>query len=301
MYDSIIIGAGPGGLNAALYLGRSGLNTLVIEKEFSGGQMIKSSEIENYIGIETTDGASLSMGMEKHAKKFGAKFVSENVKEIKLEEKKIITNKNEHNYKTLILAMGGEPKKLKVAGEETYGNGGISYCATCDGAFYRGQDVAVIGGGNTAVEDAIYLANFCNKVYIIHRRDEYRAEKALVTNLLTKENIIPIYNGITKEILGKNGKVTGIKIEDKISNEEQIINVNGAFIAVGASPNTQIVPKEINLDENKYIITNKYMETNISGVFAIGDIRDTPLRQVITACSDGAIAAQYVNAFLMKN
>lgn len=302
MYDAIIIGAGPGGLNTALYLGRSGLKTLVIEKEFSGGQMIKSNEIENYIGFENINGAMLSMEMDKHAKKFGAEFISDEVTEIKLDEIKIVkTKKNFYECKTIIFAMGSNPRNLGVAGEDKYKSGGISYCATCDGAFYRGKDVAVIGGGNTAVEDAIYLANFCKNVYIIHRRDEYRAEKALVDTLIATDNIIPIYNGLTEEILGSDGRVTGVKVKDKYTNEEKIIEVNGIFIAVGATPNTRIVPNEVELDEGKYIITDKYMETNIDGVFAVGDIRDTPLRQIITAASDGAIAAQYVNAYIMKH
>ncbi|MFV0503568.1 MAG: thioredoxin-disulfide reductase [Lachnospirales bacterium] len=299
MYDTIIIGAGPGGLTSSIYLNRSGLKTLLIEKGFSGGQMINTSEIENYTGFENINGAELSFKMESHAKKIGGTFVTEEVLEYDLSGpvKKIKTNKNEYESKTVILAMGAHPRKTGITGEEEYSQGGVSYCATCDGAFYRGKNVAVIGGGNTAVEDAAYLARFCEKVYIIHRRDEFRADQAEVKKLKAFENVEYVLSSLPEEILGSGGKVTGIKVKNRVTNKESVLEADAVFIAIGSIPNSDNL-KDVELNENKNIITNQLMETNLKGVYAIGDIRNTPLRQVLTACSDGAIAAQSINSYI---
>ncbi len=302
MYDLIIIGSGPAGLNAALYAGRSGLKTLVIEKEFAGGQVGLTYEVENYIGIDSINGAELAMKMDAHAKKFGGEFVNEIVESVELNDKikKVVTNKNTYESPVVILSMGGKPKKINVPGEEEFFGGGISYCATCDGAFYRGKDVAVVGGGNTAVEDAIFLAKFCNKVYIIHRRDTFRAEKKLVETMLKNDNIECVYDALTEKIIGDT-KVNGIVVKNKNTNEERELKVAGVFIAIGTKPMTDLVKDKLDLNNEGHIITNEKMETKINGVYAIGDVRNTPLRQVITACSDGAIAAYYAALYLSEN
>ncbi len=302
MYDLIIIGSGPAGLNAALYAGRSGLKTLVIEKEFAGGQVGLTYEVENYIGIDSINGAELAMKMDAHAKKFGGEFVNEIVESVELNDKikKVVTNKNTYESPVVILSMGGKPKKINVPGEEEFFGGGISYCATCDGAFYRGKDVAVVGGGNTAVEDAIFLAKFCNKVYIIHRRDTFRAEKKLVETMLKNDNIECVYDALTEKIIGDT-KVNSIVVKNKNTNEERELKVAGVFIAIGTKPMTDLVKDKLDLNNEGHIITNEKMETKINGVYAIGDVRNTPLRQVITACSDGAIAAYYAALYLSEN
>ncbi len=302
MYDLIIIGSGPAGLNAALYAGRSGMKTLVIEKEFTGGQVGLTYEVENYIGYEEINGADLAMKMDAHAKKFGAEFINETVESIDLYNKikKVYTNKNTYEAGAVILSMGAKPKKIDVPGEEEFYGSGISYCATCDGAFYRGKEVAVVGGGNTAVEDAIFLSKFCSKVYIIHRRDTFRAEKKLVETMKKNDNIECVYDSLTQKIVG-DSKVSGIVVKDKNTNEEKELKVDGVFVAVGTRPISELVINKLDLNEEGCIITNEKMETKVKGVYAIGDVRNTPLRQVITACSDGAIASYYAALYLSEN
>ena len=300
MKDVIIVGGGPAGLNAALYASRAGLDTLLIEKMFVGGQAATTAFVDNYIGVGTgIGGPDLVMRMESQANAFGALFTYEDVLELDLDGdiRTVKTKKNEYKAKAVILAMGATPRKLGANGEERFTGRGVSYCATCDGAFYKGKDVCVIGGGDTAAEDAIFLSNLCNKVYLIHRRDSLRASKALQDAVFLKENIEILWNTQVKEINGDN-TVTSITTTGDISKN---IDVNGVFVAVGTVPSSELVYGKVELNENRYIITDEKMRTNVEGVFAAGDIVEKPLRQIITAASDGAIAAYSAQEYILSN
>ena len=290
--DVAIIGAGPGGMTAAVYAGRAGLKTVVFERATVGGQMAYTNELENFPGFEKTTGFDLAMLLDKQMKTFNAEYVNEDVKDLKRcgDNFEITTSNGTYTALTVILALGASPRNLGLESEKRLRGSGVSYCATCDGNFYRGTDVAVVGGGNTAFEDALFLANLCKKVYIIHRRDEFRAEKILQDRVAKTENIEIIANSVPVEITGKF-EVDGIRIENK-DKETRDIPVQGVFVAIGTVPNSDIVKDFVDLDNYGYIKTNKDMETSVHGVYAIGDVRDTVLRQVITACADGAIAAQ---------
>ena len=290
--DVAIIGAGPGGMTAAVYAGRAGLKTVVFERATVGGQMAYTNELENFPGFEKTTGFDLAMLLDKQMRAFNATYVNEDIKEIKKsgDNFEITTSNGTYTALTVILALGASPRNLGLESEKRLRGSGVSYCATCDGNFYRGTDVAVVGGGNTAFEDALFLANLCKKVYIIHRRDEFRAEKILQDRVVKTENIEIIANSVPVEITGKF-EVDGIRIENK-DKETRDIPVQGVFVAIGTVPNSDIVKDFVDLDNYGYIKTNKDMETSVHGVYAIGDVRDTVLRQVITACADGAIAAQ---------
>ena len=290
--DVAIIGAGPGGMTAAVYAGRAGLKTVVFERATVGGQMAYTNELENFPGFEKTTGFDLAMLLDKQMRAFNATYVNEDIKEIKKsgDNFEITTSNGTYTALTVILALGASPRNLGLESEKRLIGSGVSYCATCDGNFYRGTDVAVVGGGNTAFEDALFLANLCKKVYIIHRRDEFRAEKILQDRVAKTENIEIIANSVPVEITGKF-EVDGIRIENK-DKETRDIPVQGVFVAIGTVPNSDIVKDFVDLDNYGYIKTNKDMETSVHGVYAIGDVRDTVLRQVITACADGAIAAQ---------
>ncbi len=295
MYDLIIIGQGPAGLSAALYAGRAGLKTLVLEKEFSGGQMGLTYEIDNYVGVDKISGIDLAMNMLSHAKKFGGEFKSENVVNIDLNSdiKVVETTKAKYEAKSVILALGAKPKKLDIVGEQKLASAGVSYCATCDGNFYKSKTTVVIGGGNTAVEDAIFLSRLCEKVYIIHRREEFRAEKKLVEELKELNNVEFVLNSVPLSINGEQ-KVESISIKDNKTSEERTINVDGVFVAVGTIPTTSLIENHIELDSNGYIKTNERMQTSVKNVYAVGDCRNTVLRQVVTSVADGAIAATTV-------
>ncbi len=290
--DVAIIGAGPGGMTAAVYAGRAGLKTVVFERATVGGQMAYTNELENFPGFEKTTGFDLAMLLDKQMRAFNATYVNEDIKEIKKsgDNFEITTSNGTYTALTVILALGASPRNLGLESEKRLRGSGVSYCATCDGNFYRGADVAVVGGGNTAFEDALFLANLCKKVYIIHRRDEFRAEKILQDRVGKTENIEIITNSVPVEITGKF-EVDGIRIENK-DKETRDIPVQGVFVAIGTVPNSDIVKDFVDLDNYGYIKTNKDMGTSVHGVYAIGDVRDTVLRQVITACADGAIAAQ---------
>lgn len=292
MYDLIIIGQGPAGLSSALYAGRSGLKTLVLEKEFAGGQMGLTYEIDNYIGTDNIGGIDLAMNMLDHAKKFGATFKSENVINIDFSNKikTVETTKNKYEAKAIILALGAKPKKLEIDGEQKFSSSGVSYCATCDGNFYKNKTVVVIGGGNTALEDCIFLSRLCTKVYLVHRRDEFRAEKKLVQELKELNNVELVLDSIPLKING-NERVETISIKN-VKNENEInIDTDAVFVAVGTIPTTDIVKGVVELNSNNYIITNEKMQTNVENIYAVGDCRNTVLRQVVTSVADGAIAA----------
>lgn len=300
MYDVIIIGGGPAGYAAALYSSRAKLDTLVIEKMFSGGQMATTDVMENYPGFEEPiGGADLALRMEKQARKFGTIILNEEVIEINIESdiKIVKTTKNTYECKSIILCMGASPKVLGLPKENEFRGAGISYCAVCDGAFFKGKTVAVVGGGDTAAEDALYLARFCPKVYIIHRRDELRASKILQDELCCHKKIEVIWDTVVEEIGGKFG-VEDVKIKNLKTNKSETLMVDGLFVAIGLTPNTSLVKDKILLNQDGYIITDEKMQTNIPGIYAAGDIREKFLRQVITAAADGASAAYVADQYI---
>lgn len=302
MYDLIIIGGGVAGLNASLYAARNGLSFITIEKMFLGGQAASTYEIENYIGFEDKiSGPELMMKMESHAKKFANNFIYEDVINIELDApvKKVVTTNGEYLSKTIILAMGAKAKKLGLENEEALTGVGVSYCATCDGAFFKKREVAVVGGGDHALEDAIFLSRYCSRVYLIHRRNEFRATKVLIDAVNNNPNITVVLNSVIIKIKGE-GQVGGLILQNVQTNEIKEIDANGLFVAIGVSPNSAIIQIKVKTTEKGYIITDENMATNISGVFAAGDIRQKPLRQIITAAADGAVAAYSATKFLFE-
>lgn len=294
MYDVIIIGGGAAGLNAALYAGRGGMRTLLIEKLAPGGQVALTYEVDNYIGFdENPTGQELADKMLAHAKKFGVEITNETVKSIENEEepvKTVRTRKNGYETRTIILAPGATPRKLGVDGEERLRGMGVSYCATCDGAFFKGQMAAVVGGGNTACEDALYLARFCTKVYLIHRREGFRAAATVLDKVKAEPKIEIITNAVVEKIEGDTA-VSGVHVKNVKTGETAALDVAAVFIAVGIVPDTELAKTVVALDEGGFIKTDDYMRTSTPGIFAAGDARDTVLRQIITAAADGAIAA----------
>lgn len=295
MIDVAIIGGGPAGLTAAIYGMRAGLKVVVFEKNFSGGQMAFTNEIENFPGFINISGPDLALKMDEQAKKMGAKFVNAEIKTIKKEDEifNLKTSKEIYKAKNVIIALGALPKKLGLESEERLRGCGISYCATCDGSFYKGADVAVIGGGNTALEDAEYLSRLCNKVYIIHRRKEFRGDKVLQGKVFKIPNIEIVTESVTEEIYGKF-EVESIKVKNINTQDVKEIKVNGVFVAIGTKPNNELVKDMVETDEWGYIKTDSGMKTNVAGLYAIGDIRNTNLRQILTACADGAVAIQSI-------
>lgn len=299
IHDLIIIGGGPAGYTAALYGARAGLDTLIIEKMTIGGQMTETGDIDNYPGFnEGIDGISLGMKMQAGAEKFGAVTIYDEVCAVSLsgEVKKISTAySGELCARAVIIATGAGPRRLGLDGEEKLVGQGIHYCAHCDGRFYKGKTVAVIGGGNTAVGDALYLANLCERVYLIHRRDAFRAGKILSDALSSKENISLVMNAVPTEIIADGGFGIAVKKRD---GEEEKISCDGIFVSIGREPSTSLFAGEIQLDEAGYVVAGEDTKTSISGVFAAGDVRTKELRQVITAASDGATAAHMAGEYL---
>ena len=299
-FDCLIIGGGPAGLNSALYATRAGLTCGIIDLYSMGGTPVNYCEIENYLGFNKINGFLLSQKFEEHIDCFNIeKFPFQEIHELDLisEIKKIKTLDNEFLAKTVIIAAGASPKKLGILGEEENIGKGVSYCAVCDGIFYKEKVVAVIGGGASALEEAEYLTKFANKVYLIHRRDEFRADKLIQNRAKSNNKIEFILNSIPVEILA-NDKVNALKIKNIKTNEEKIINVDGVFPYIGLSANSKDFAKYLNLDENGFIKTDIYMRTHIQGVYAVGDIRNTPLRPVITAVADGAIAGVEASKYI---
>jgi len=301
VYDIIIIGAGPAGLTAAIYAARAGLKTVVFEKAFAGGQITKTDLVENYPGIASISGIDFAMQMQAHAEGLGAEIITAEISEANFDGaiKTITANGETFEAKTIILAMGAQARKLGLENEIRLTGKGVSYCATCDGAFFRGKEVAVIGGGDTAAEDALYLSNIAAKVYMVHRRDELRAEKYLADRIMKTDNIEMVWNATLEEVTGDN-LVDGIEVKDKISGELRHIDVSGVFVAVGMVPESAFVKDLVALDDQGYIIADDKLETNKNGVFAAGDIRQKTLRQIVTATSDGAQAISSVEEYLNK-
>ena len=302
IFDCVILGGGPAGMSGALYCSRAGLNCAIIDSSALGGAPANYCEIENYLGFNRIEGAELCERFEEHINNFNVqKFPFEEIQNVDLVSpvKKIITQDKEILAKTIIIATGAKPKKLNIKGEKEFHGRGVSYCAVCDGAFYKNKIVAVVGGGNSALEEAQYLTRFANKVYLIHRRNEFRADKIIQDRVLKNEKIQLILNSAVVEITGDN-KVNGIKIKNVITNEIVNLELDGIFVYIGIEPNSELFNLQIKEDEGGFIITDNTMRTSIEGVYAIGDIRNTPLRQVITAVSDGAIAGVAVSKYLMN-
>ena len=302
LYDIIIIGAGPAGLTSAIYAKRANKNVLVLEAKNYGGQIINTLDIENYPANEHISGFDFATNLYNQAKNLGAEIKYEKVVDINNlgKEKEVITTKNTYKTKTIIIATGSEHRKLGLPNEDEFASKGISYCATCDGAFYKEKTVAVVGGGNTALEDALYLADLASKVYLIHRRDEFRGEESTINLLKEKDNIEFLYNSnVTK--LNTKDRLESIEVTSN-DGETRTIDVDALFIAIGRIPENQNFAKLINLDNAGYIISNEYCHTNVEGIFVAGDNRVKELRQLVTATSDGAIAAveaiKYINSSL---
>lgn len=294
IYDVIIIGAGPGGLTAALYASRSNLDTLILERGLPGGQMNNTAEIENYPGFGSITGPDLSTKMFDNAKNFGAEYAYGDVKEVidGKEYKTIIAGKKEFKTRSIIIATGAEHRKLGVDGETEYNGRGVSYCAVCDGAFFRNKNLVVVGGGDSAVEEGTYLTQFAEKVTIIHRRSELRAQKILQDRAFKNDKIDFIWDTTVEEINGDDMKVSSVTLKNKETGEVSEFSADGAFIYVGLVPNSEKFRSLDITDEEGWIVTNEKMETNVPGIFAVGDVRKTPLRQVATAVGDGSLAGQ---------
>lgn len=294
IYDVIIIGAGPAGMTAAVYASRSDLKTLMIERGVPGGQMVNTEEVENYPGYESILGPELSNKMFEHAKKFGAEYAYGDIKGIETDGEYKIVKAGAKAYKALavIIATGAQYKKLGVEGENELGGRGVSYCAVCDGAFFKGKDLVVVGGGDSAVEEGNYLTRFANKVTIVHRRDQLRAQKILQDRAFKNEKIDFIWNHTVKEIHEENGKVGSVTLVSTVDGSEKPFKTDGVFIYIGMVPLTKPFENLGITNEAGYIVTNEEMETKIPGIFAAGDVREKTLRQIVTATGDGSIAAQ---------
>ena len=298
MYDLLILGAGPAGLTAGIYGARGGLKTVIVEKKSFGGQASITPEIENFPGIANIDGFTLTFNMQEQAKALGVTFVYDEVEGVVLEgaDKSVTTKNNgEIKAKTMVIACGAEATRLGVDGEIDLVGKGVSYCATCDGRFFRNKPVAVVGGGNTAVEDALYLSNFASEVHLIHRRDSLRASKILQDKIL-QSNVKILWNSTVEKLEGN--PLEKIVVKNTKTGETASIDAKCLFVAIGQTPSSAQFIDKLN-NENGYILADENMRTNIEGVFVAGDIRKTPLRQIITACADGAIAAESAIKYLM--
>lgn len=300
IYDVTIIGGGPAGLAAGLYAARARLSTIIIEKMFPGGQAAITNRIENYPGFGNgVGGAELADNIKIQAETFGAQFLNGNVEKIeKKDDIFFIQMRGESiKSKTVILAMGAEPRKVGVKGEKEFTGRGVSYCATCDGAFYTGKPIAIIGGGDTAIEEALFLTRFASTIYVVHRRDELRATKILQERAFNNKKIKFIWDSVVEEIKG-NDSVEEIVVKNVKTEKNEKIPVKGVFVAIGYEPNTDFIKDLIELDERGYVLTDTNMETSIPGLYAAGDIRQKTLRQVVTAVADGAIAAVEAGKFI---
>ena len=300
IYDTVIIGGGPAGYTAALYASRAGLDTLVIEKMSAGGQMALTGEIDNYPGFpEGVDGFTLGANMQAAAERFGAKTEYAEVLSLELTEKvkKITTSSKTVIAKTVIIATGAEPRELGIKSEKELVGKGVHYCAHCDGRFYKGKTVAVVGGGNSAVSDALYLSRLAKKVYLVHRRDTLRATKIYLDPLKKSENIEFLFDSALIDIIAQP-RVTQAKIKDLKNGKENYIDCDGIFISIGRTPTTAFLNGAIPLDPQGYIIADESTRTSVDGVFAAGDVRTKTLRQIVTAVSDGAIAASAAEEYI---
>lgn len=302
IYDCIIAGAGPAGMTAAVYTSRANMSTLMIERGMPGGQMANTEEVENYPGYDSILGPDLSTKMFEHSRKFGAEYAYGDIKKIVdgPEYKTIQVGNKEYKARTIIIATGAEYKKLNVPGEKEYAGRGVSYCAVCDGAFFKNRELLVIGGGDSAVEEGVYLTRHASKVTIVHRRDELRAQKILQERAFKNEKVDFIWNHTVKEINGEDGKVSSATLVNTQTGEEQEVKTDGVFIYVGMDPLSKPFADLGITDEFGYIITNEKMETSVPGIYAAGDIRQKELRQIVTATADGSLAANSAQHYLEK-
>ncbi|MFT8318949.1 MAG: thioredoxin-disulfide reductase [Sporolactobacillus sp.] len=302
IYDVIIAGAGPSGMTAAVYAARANMATLMIERGIPGGQMANTEAVENYPGFESILGPDLANKMFEHAKKFGAEYAYGDIKAIKdgKEYKTVDCGSKQYKARTVIVTTGAEYRKLGVPGEKELAGRGVSYCAVCDGAFFKGKKLAVIGGGDSAVEEGTYLTRFASSVTIVHRRDKLRAQKILQNRAFNNEKVDFIWDTTCEKINGTDGKVSSLTLKNKKTNEETDFPADGVFIYVGMDPLTHAV-KDLGITDNEgYIVTNERMETSLPGIFAAGDVRQKELRQIVTATGDGSIAAENAQKYVEK-
>ena len=301
IYDVVIIGGGPGGYSAALYCARSGMSGLVLEKVSPGGQMATTGQVDHYPGFEDgIDGFELGEKMKKGADRFGAETAFDEVirVDLKAEPKKITTTGGELLTKTVVIATGASPRELGLPEEKKLRGRGVAYCAVCDGMRYKDKTVVVSGGGNSAAEDALFLAKICKKVYLVHRRDALRASM-VYQNALKDSPVEFLWNSRIEEILHEK-KVTGVRLADVKTGEEREIACDGVFVAIGRVPDTAVFEGQVERNEQGYIIADETTRTNVPGVFAVGDVRTKPLRQIVTAASDGAVASKFIEEFIQK-
>ena len=300
VYDMVIIGGGPGGYSAALYAARAGLDVVVLERLSAGGQMALTHQVDNYPGFaEGIDGFTLGMQMQEGAERFGAKTEYAEVKsmDLRAEPKRIETSEGTFLGKAVVYAAGAGPRKLGLPEEEKVAGRGVHYCAACDGMFYKGKTVVVVGGGNSAVADALILSRLAEKVILVHRRDSLRAEKVYHKALKEAENLEFRWNSVVSEVLHED-KVTGIRLKNVSSGEESVIPCDGVFVSIGRSPNTELLKGQVALDAHGYVSAGESCRTNIPGVFAVGDVRTKALRQIVTAAADGAVSVHYAEEYL---
>lgn len=305
MYDAVIIGGGPAGLTAGLYTSRAKLKTLLIEKGFTGGQVTMTEWVENYPGFdEGISGAELAQKMEKQALRFGLELIQGSVIDVALENKikKISLENNEHyEARSIILATGSNPRHLNIQGEEEFRGRGVSYCATCDGAFFRGEKLAVIGGGDSAVEEGLFLTKFAESVYIVHRRDELRAAKVVQERAFANSKIKFVWDSVAVKIDGNDTGVKALHVKNVKTDEQSILGVHGVFIYIGYNPNVEFLKELVALNDNNYIVTDENMCTSVPGIFAVGDVRAKPLKQIATAVGEGATAGVAAEKYIEEN
>ena len=301
MFDVVIIGSGPAGLTAAIYTSRAKLKTVVLEKTVVGGQVTTTYEVENYPGfVDPINGFLLMNNFERQAKKFGTEIIT-GAEVLSIEKNgnffNVRTNKDEFLAKTIVIATGAKFRKMGIPGEDKFTGRGVSYCATCDGAFFREKDVAVVGGGNSALEEALFLTKFVNKVYLVHRRKEFRADKIVQEKVLKNDKIEPVLNYIPLEIKGDN-EISELVLEEKERKSIKSLNVDGVFVFIGLTPNSDFLKGFVETDENGYVITDSDLHTNVKGIFAAGDVLKKSLRQIATAVGDGALVSNSVKNYL---
>ena len=302
IYDLIIVGAGPAGMTASIYASRANMSVLMLERKYPGGQMLSTEEIENYTGYEMVTGPELSEKMFEHSKKFGTEFAFGNITKVEVRDelKYLTAGENEYVAKSVIIATGSEHKLLNIPGEEQFSGKGVSYCAVCDGAFFRNKEVIVIGGGDSAIEEALYLSNLVSKVTVIHRRDELRAQKVLQDRAFANEKIRFVWDSVVESIHGNERKVTGVTFKNVKTGETSQADFGGIFIYVGLDPVSQFAADLGITDEAGWILTDRQMKTSVAGIYAVGDVRQKDLRQITTAVGDGAIASQEVYKYLTE-
>ena len=302
VYDMIVLGGGPGGYTAALYAARAGLRVAVLEKLSAGGQMALTSKVDNYPGFpEGVDGFELGMKFQEQAQRFGAvtEYAEVRALDLKADPKVLHTTEGDFFAKTVVIATGAGARKLGLDNEDRLTGRGVNYCAHCDGMFYRGKTVALVGGGNSAAAEALYLSRIAKKVILIHRRDTLRATKIYHEPLMKLPNLEFRWNSAVTELLGDD-RLSGIRVKNLISGEEEVLNVDGIFVSIGRKPATELVAGQLELD-NGYIIADESTRTNLPGVYAVGDVRTKALRQIITAASDGANAAHFAEEYLSEH